>query len=428
MATRAILSFCLVLTSCAMPARLQRMGVDHNTAAAGIANELALLNILRAREDFPLHYTQINRLSGTFTVRGGAGINDAIRGATTTQTNATATTASATPSVVGTVTEQIVEGVDAITPNVSADISVTPSLDVIVLDNQKFYQGITAAIPFSTVENILSQTSEQRLLLMMLLIERIDFKDVDDNSPTKGQILFSWRNHMAADAAAFLANISCYELTAQTEQRTAVRLVPVSRLARDANGELTGLRIEDLARLDGTNLELSGPSGTSPAGDDQVFVQRPRADRGGANLRRTCAEPDLSTPPAEPVYSYQSENQALVYDASVRNGRTVKIQPEITFRSTEGVIRYVGRYLRAYEESPGSAPPVDGSPVFSVARGEPAGSLVTATILGQRYSIANDQNRRRNMQVLALVEQLVNLHKESSERPVTVPVRVLGGG
>src|SRR6185436_16041622 len=124
-------------------------------------NETPLLNILRAREDLPLHYTQVNRLSGTFTVKASASINDAIREATTTDTNQTAPMATA-----ATVTQQIVEGVDVITPTVGGEISVNPSIDVIVLDSQKFYQGITAAIPFSTVQNYLSQGFEEQLLAM----------------------------------------------------------------------------------------------------------------------------------------------------------------------------------------------------------------------------------------------------------------------
>lgn len=417
-----ILSTCMMLAACGMPGRVQRIGVDHNTAAAGIANELTLLNILRAREDLPLHYTQINRLTGTFTIKGTAGINDAIREAATTGTNQTVTTTSASPSTAVTVTRQIAEGVDVITPSIGGEVSINPSLDVAVLDNQKFYQGITAAIPFSTLQNYLSQGYDEALLLT-LFIERIDFKDAE--GPDKGNIRFSWANHDPKNSKIFADNIQCYELTAQTETRSAVRLVPVSRLPRTETGELAGMRLEDLALLDGTKLELSGPIGTSPASDAEVYVQRPRPDRGGANLSRTCVL-DLEKPPAEPVYL--RNNRALVYDPERRSEKEIAIQPEIVFRSTEGVIRYLGRYLRAYESDTKSVPWIDGEPVFSVVRGRPAGSIVTASILDRRYSVAFNDYRRRNMQIIALVQQLVNLHKESTDRPLTVPVRVLGGG
>jgi hypothetical protein len=423
MAMRALLPLCLVLNACVMPGRIQRIGVDHNEAAAGIANETTLLNILRAREDLPLHYTQINRLTGQFTVRGTAGINDAIREATTTATNQTATTTSANPGTVVTTIQQVAEGVDVITPSIGGEVSITPAVDIAVLDGQKFYQGIIASIPFTTVQNYLSQGNGQgydRVLLLTLFIERIDFRNAD------GSLNSSWRNQDPGDAGIFAENIRCYELAAQSESRAAVRLVPVSRLPRTGTGELAGLRLEDLAMLDGTRLELSEPIGASPAGDAQVFVQRPRSDRGGANLRRICPPIDLSTPPAEPVY--MRNNQWMEYDADRRSERVIPIQPEIVFRSTEGVIRYLGRYLRAYELNPSSVMLVGNQPVFSVVRGRPSGSIVSATILGRRFSVADDQNRRRNMLVIALVQQLVNLHKESAGPPLTVPVRVLGGG
>jgi hypothetical protein len=424
MRTRAVLSMCLILAGCGMPGRIQRIGVDHNTAAAGIADELTLLNILRAREDLPLHYTQINALRGILTVKGSASINDAIRQAATTDTNQTAVTTSANPtSTVATVAQQIVEGVDVITPSIGAEVTMNPSIDVIVLDSQKFYQGITGAIPYTTVQNYISQGYDQQLL-MSLFIERIDFLDAEEG-PAKGKRLFSWDNHDASGskAAAFAETIKCYELSAQTQARTAVRLVPVSRLPRSATGELTGLRLEDLAALDGSKLELSAPIDADPASDAKVFVQRPRSDKGGANLSRTCPQ-DLATPPAEPVYL--RENQAMVYDPQHRSEKVVAIQPVIVFRSTEGVIRYLGRYLRAQEENRPVAL-IDDKPIFSVVAGRPRGSIVTASVLGRRYSIT-EENRRRNMLVIALVEQLVNLHKESSDRPVTTPVQVLGGG
>jgi hypothetical protein len=52
-------------------------------------------------------------------------------------------------------------------------------------------------------------------------------------------------------------------------------------------------------------------------------------------------------------------------------------------------------------------------------------SLVGTTVLGRRYSVTNDENRRRNMSVIALVEQLINLQKSATDRPVTVPVQVV---
>ena len=126
------------------------------------------------------------------------------------------------------------------------------------------------------------------------------------------------------------------------------------------------------------------------------------------------------SPPGEPVYL--GDYTAVVLGADKKSDTQKKIEPFITFRSTESVIRFVGRYLQASDPAA-----LGGIPLFSVVDGRPSGSLVSASVLNQRYSIANDANRRRNMQVLALIQQLLNLHKESADRPLTVPVQVIGG-
>lgn len=66
----AIVALAGGMSGCAMPREVQRIGVEYNAAVAGMANELTLLNIVRAKEDMPLHYTTVNRLTGSVTVKG----------------------------------------------------------------------------------------------------------------------------------------------------------------------------------------------------------------------------------------------------------------------------------------------------------------------------------------------------------------------
>ena len=242
--------FALSLTACAFNGSVQRIGVEYNDAVAGMANELTLLNILRAREDLPLHYTAVSRLSGNMTVKAGGNINSALRAASTTGTNQTVTTTSASPSTAVTAIEQIVEGVDVITPTVSGEITTGPTFDIAVLDTQKFYNGILAAIPFSTVENYIGQGYSDQLL-MRLLIERIDFKSED------GSTEFTWTNAASGDQAQpFADNIACYDLRSRSKK--AKLLAPVSRLRSSDLGHGVGFTLQELALLDGKALDLSG--------------------------------------------------------------------------------------------------------------------------------------------------------------------------
>lgn len=438
-----VLVTCALLSACAFPAAVQRMNVEYNTAVSGMANELTLLNIVRAKEDLPLHFTRVSRLGGGLTLKGSASSNVAIRGNQTTDTTQTATAGSA---VTTTVTEAILEGIDVVTPNVGVDVNTGPTFDVEILDTQKFYQGILSAIPFSTFENYIGQAYPDQLI-MRLLIERINFRDGREG-PNKGRLLFTWENAATGpQAVAFANDISCYRLVGRNQQRSAIALAPVSRLNRTPGNPSVTLSLEDLAQLDGSRLELSEPINRDPRRDPLVTIQRPRADVRVADLvflgrdeRTIAVDADkaaacrnqvglgseaLQTPPPERVYL--GDYTALVLGPDRRSDLQIRVEPEMVLRSTDSVIRFVGHYLRGREENPTETPLLEGQPLFSLVQRRISNSIVSTSLLGQRYSIANDANRQRNMLVLAIIQQLVNLHKESTNPPVTVPVRVVGG-
>jgi hypothetical protein len=209
------------------------------------------------------------------------------------------------------------------------------------------------------------------------------------------------------------------------------------------------LTLQEVALLDGKTLDLSAPIQPDKKLDDQIMVRRPGVEKriaqliplpsilesipdrlpaedrvlwnqcGAVRNARSGQMPEL--PPEDPVYLGNS--QALVLGLDGRSSRVAAVEQMIVFRSTESVIRYLGRYL----ESGNQAEKLNGTPVFSVKSGRSADALVTAEVLRKHYSIVNDANRRRNMLVIAVIQQLVNLHKESADRPLTVPVQVVGG-
>lgn len=452
MDVRLVLGAALAVSGCAFPGRVQRIGVEYNTAVAGMANELTLLNILRAKEDMPLHYTSVSRLSGSMVVRGTGGLNVQARGATSTVTDTTqsttGTTVAAAPTGttttsaltgVATLASQVVEGVDVFTPSVGGEISSGPTFDIAIFDTQRFYQGILSAIPFSTVENYLNQGLPSDLV-MALMVERVVFRRSDPGE-SKGEVVATWVNAPSGpEARAFADAVACYTLEGKAFQKPARDLAPMSRVA--GSGTAASLTLQDLALVDGRTLELSEGLRTDPRTDAVVSLRRLSPERRVADLRirsscryaaalgqpagsgaiRDPRRPPDGPPPA-PIYLGDFTAMELAPDG--RSERQTRVAPEIVFRSTEGVIRYLGRYLRAAEESPDSTFRIGEEPLMTVSGGRSGGDLVSATLLGRRYAIRDDAARRRNMLVLAVVQQLVNLHKEATDRPTTVPVQVV---
>src|SRR4051812_36115859 len=86
----------LLFGGCAMQAAVERQTVEYNTAAAQMTNELTLLNIIRAKEDLPIYYTSISRLTGSLQVTASGGFNAQVRTSSPLDT-ATSSTVTSSP-------------------------------------------------------------------------------------------------------------------------------------------------------------------------------------------------------------------------------------------------------------------------------------------------------------------------------------------
>jgi hypothetical protein len=453
----AALPLALLLSGCALPGTVHRIGVEYNTAVAGMANELTLLNIVRAKEDLPLHYTSVSRLSGSVTIKGTTSLNGQLKADGTTDTATHQAAVTATTAVTDTLARATAKGANIYTPSFGGEVNTGPTFDIAILDTQKFYQGILAAVPFPTIQNYIDQGYDNQLVIR-LLVERIDIKLKEDGPHGKAGTIVKtyWNDPSGPRAKEFADALACYVLSGTSVKKAPVALAPLSRLTRNSTGKPTTLKMDDLAKLDGKALDVKPtlPAGSPPpaadapripldsAGDDQVMVQRLSEEKHVAELSPATAcnaafaiaDRDLNhpvvlvaglprTPPAEPVYA--GEGKVLLLAASKDRGELVDAELQVTFRSTEGVIRFVGQYLQAAQDEPGKTWRLGTQPLFSVVEGDPSDAIVSTELLHRRYAIADDANRRRNMMVVALIEQLVNLHKESTDRPVTVPVQVV---
>lgn len=467
-----------MLGGCAFPHQVQRFGVEYNAALAEMQNEQTLLNLLRARDGMPTHFTSVSQFRGSVALTAGASLNAQLRGSGLTRTvgsgssltqatTASTTTALASPtappstSVLGstvttpgstsTLSEVIAEGVDLYTPQISGQIVSGTNFDVAVFDTQKFYQGILGPIPFPTVEAFLNQGIDDRLL-MHLLVARVDFRlaeDVAGYAPKRGANILSLRNSAfgTAEWNRFDQFVSCNELGSGMILRKTVDIAAMSRFTRGADGKPVPLALDKIAVIDGERYELSSEAGLSDVADQDgsVVLRRVTAERRVARLaprEPLCTPagtvqqsiaidgvPRLVNVPAQPQGQpiYLGDGRVAVF----ANGAIVtpKVDMEISFRSTEGVFRYLGNYLAqpaapAFSSLPG--------PLISICEGSEracgggAGVLARASYGGSNFRLINSTaSGARSAQVFTLLHQLVNLHKEAADKPVTIPVRAI---
>jgi hypothetical protein len=435
----------LLLHACAFPTAMRRMSVDYNTVVSSTANELTLLNIVRARDELPLHYTSFNRMTGTFTTRANASLNVPLRGSSSLlTTRSTEQVAPAGTTTTDETSNAVTEGLEVYTPSITGEVSSTPLFEINILDSQTFYQGILSAVPFATIENFVNQGLDNELM-MHLFIDRIDFRVRDETAPvSKGTLIWTLRNRVGDQShATFRLMARCLQIGGASNRRSPRDLIPLTRLTRNPDGSTVRLRLEDVPVLSGERFDLSRAVPEHPRDDNRVMLQRLSPPARVPTLQSECdwqteeqqrlaqrlaseGRVRLVSILSEPTSGDAETQGAAKLEAGPAGSRYfVGTDVEITFRSTEGVIRHIGEYLRAVRSDPSKAYVVDNRPLFELEAGNVRNALASTRLNGERYSIADSDNGRRGMAVIAIIQQLINLHKSSADRPATLPVQVL---
>jgi hypothetical protein len=353
-----------------------------------------------------------------------------------------------------TLVNQAVTGGNGITPQFGGEIDSGPVFEIAIFDTQNFEQGILGGVTFSTVENYIDQGFDNQLLLR-LLVDRIEIRVKEDQTDAAGKIRVAAgtlvqtlvNEPSGPKAKEFAGQMACYELQAVVSPRSDKVLAPLSRITRPAAGGSDALKFDDLAKLDGKTLDLKGVVTANPADDANVQIVRPSDRKRAPHLEPvTCAAiysladpltgvialpPKLpDTPPEDIKYVGHGKVFLLDYVKGDR-GHEVDADMQITFRSPEGVIRFLGRYLKATVTKPDATWTLPGAsddgtkPLFSVTKADVRDPVVSTELLGERYSIPKGPHLSENMLVLALVEQLINLQKSNADKPSTLPVQLL---
>ncbi|HWV60130.1 MAG TPA: hypothetical protein VN034_05730, partial [Sphingopyxis sp.] len=137
--------------------------------------------------------------------------------------------------------------------------------------------------------------------------------------------------------------------------------------------------------------------------------------------------------PAEPAPNYKlfstqmksgpSDHAIFAEGVKTDGAGCVRGTFQITLRSAEGIIYYLGETLREGN----SMPAIDGIPLLSIKRQRPDDIFVQARFRGENWYVPLDAQLKtsRTSQIVALVQQLINLQKLSKDKPTTQSIRIL---
>lgn len=439
--------------------------IDYNHAIENMSNEVALLNVLRAKEGLPRHYTSISAIQGDLEFTAAGEIGSVLQHGSARQ-RTTATLPAAAEQLVRTT------GADTYSPKISASVATSPNFTVSVLETDEFYKGILGPIKPEIIATYVSQ-GWSGPFLAHTLIEAIEFDFADgavarfENDHRGDSLWKRWAGgiRLTVRAATPQANlVDEFSGPLTPEQISALYRVGLELERCDAPFEGAASCRHKLIRPGGNNVTFrpiilaSETHPLSGEADDAIVVfsaegaGAEKLEKYRSEVLARLKEPLLSGDPGCGTVSTKDHDArqapwtTLSFDPlgadfrmpdtsmASQGGRlcieTVRIVP----RSTDGVIYFVGEYLRYLEgrEIDGACrPDIEvciassnshgaSTPLFRLRVGRGArreeGVSVSATVGSKRYWVERE-GTHRSMQVLGLIQQLTNLHKKASAMP-----------
>lgn len=481
----------LLCSGCAFRRQVTGMAMEHNEFVAQATNRQTVLNILRAREREPMHFTSFASVSGRVQGTGQLGLNTVLNGdsSSVTRTDTTVTKTGADGGLSTDVTDTLTNtgnfGAANWTPSAQVQVVTGTDFSIGVNATQEFYRGVIAPLSPGIIIHYLRQ-GFPRDLLSHLLIRRMEFyARIKAPDGTQEMVLLrAFNNTPDQDPASreFADAVRCRQLDYRVTQVAASSLqVPVTNLAGIAPDILARLRavegpgettiyLLDTPARNEFSLRLSTP--------DQVQC-RPSIDELREQVREWAAERRLlpregaadgsatALPPSdrwtlgegltltsstsaaqeEPGVSLTQgiagagitfTSETVRFDDLLPAGYEGVLVVDVTIRSVEGVLYYLGEYTRNESTSPllWDRRPGGCGYCIPIIRVRPANQLgtgnrfVNVSYRGRSYAVpmaGAELNREsgRSSQVIGLVQQLLNLHRSANELPSTQLVRIV---
>lgn len=412
----AVLALLLLTGGCAMPQTIAEHAIAYNDTVERATDTQMLMNILRARDQAPLHFTTIGSIRGQFNAGGGLGY----------------------------------DGSTGLGNGLLASISggSSPGFDIGPLDRQDFARGLMRPLD-PELFRVLWDRNMPDQLLIYLLVSRFDEgpggrRAVNDPRLRNNLTL---EQRVACANAGFDAQPPCDPFQAMVDQLTAngpilfngyTRYIPVGpRLTREES-----TRPEFLAsmREGGVSLRPDGNGWRLMRSVEQMAICIPGPPDARGRQTYTASAVDRDPPQISPMS--QEGNPCIadeVLEASEAPGRGAPASGVAWYlRSVEEVLQYLGAVQHREEEGVPyrigiregifqGVVTAGGSPrLFRLWSDQPPRGRISARYRGQTWWVAeHDEGEDLTLRVLGIATQLLNIQKAAGDINTTSTVRVV---
>jgi hypothetical protein len=377
----------LGLASCSTPTALSNRAVDFNKTVAQATDSQLLLNIVRAAQRNPTHYSSITQVRDSRTVSGSGqvaaqfpfGPNNALLSNT-------------------------------VAPTLAASGSLTPSFDVAPLDNRAAAEGL-----FRPVDPQIFLTYwEQDWPPMVLLFMFVD--GIYLNNAAKAacglqrDVTGNHINNTAYNYNKFAIArkfFDCVQNHLQFERKPATtQIFKNTKVAPEAV-------LRSLAELNKADFDIN----EHIVSGSKVY-----------SISKTENKLQL-------VLTLGGRSSLPL---SARDRKSVNMQsktPSVSFtmRSVDGMVYYLGELVRLQIDRQLEPEIMDArgpQSLFHVEVNEdaPSSDEIVAEFLGKSYSVSRvPSDRDRSLTVLSMLSQVFSLYREEKELPKTTAVQLVGG-
>lgn len=445
------LFFFAILAACSYDDTISEHAIKYNETVARADNANLLLNILRARDRHPAHFTAISLVRGSLSLETTGGV-----------------------------TLELPFGADSsipVTPTLSMKQKSSPSFDVAVLDSKAFISGILSPIRMETIKYYIDQRWSPAMLFQLLIhrirvsrefIEHGKFCESAQDGAVKKEIVkyvsepgvakngfvtFVNEPPTTADRNApshrafrqFLNFVRCMNHEMQAErfelrkvesgtpvgpkfrldekdvvgnviraEKESLRLVeipggtpPYYRLCKPKSEIIFCFENCSAPSFESSCVHADDPAGSGNAGDGKSGTTMPKSE--AENAPKAASD-------AKTRYFREGEFGESPYAA----GSAVYI------RSVQNVIFHLGEILR-YQEQTGDFIRADGRTMFHLTTDRDVAErpYISATYDGTTYYVPKG-DAFGTKDVMTVLVQLVGQYKEASDLPTTAAVQAVG--
>ena len=369
----------LALPGCSLSGAIGAHSVDYNHSVEVATDTLLVLNLLRARDRAPLHFTTIGAIHGAFTLSAGIGYD------------LTAVNNGVQPAGL---------------------VASNPSFDIGPLDRQEFARGLMRPID-PALFRLLSDRGLPDALLLHLLVARFD-------EGPGGRVIPNDPEGPATEA--FAAMVDALTRHGRLQFNGYTRLVPLGPRLTAAQAAAPEVLAE--LRQPGISLRPDGPGWRvfRPVGQVALCV-------AGPDGRHQALSMDTEAPQIAPMVQAGDPCTAEeVADQAVPPGHAAAPGFGWYLRSVDELMRYLGAVQRReeagrpYRIQVGATHPH----IFRLWPASPPRPRLAVAYRGQRWWVAEQDDREDlTLSVLALTAELLNLQKSAGEIPSTGTLRLV---